>query len=54
MLEKTGKLKAVSEYLGHADEATTLIYIGKDKLTMDDLDQGFYGDRGKKRRKRSA
>ncbi|MDC7234563.1 MAG: tyrosine-type recombinase/integrase [Spirochaetales bacterium] len=54
LLKKTWKLKAISEYLGHSDEATTLIYIGKDCLTMDDLDQGFYGNRGKNGRKGNA
>lgn len=54
MYEKTGKLKGVSEYIGHADEATTLIYIGQDRLTMEELDQQFYGKKGIKRRKVNA
>jgi site-specific recombinase XerC len=37
MIGKTGKVQAVSEYLGHADPATTLRYYVHEALTDEEL-----------------
>jgi len=40
MIAKTGKVQAVSEYLGHADPSTTLRYYTHESLSDDELFDG--------------
>jgi len=49
MIDKTGDIESVSEYLGHSDVSTTLaMYYHNRKLTIDQLRFNFYGDKGRK------
>jgi integrase len=40
MIAKTGKVQAVSEYLGHTDPSTTLRYYTHEALTDEELFAG--------------